>query len=427
MPEADDSIQILSHETITLCHQCDLLQRSPPLPVGGASRCRRCGQPLHRHRPDSLGRTLALTLTGLILFGIANAFPFLSFEMQGQASEVTLFSAVMDLYGQGQWAVASVVLFTSILAPGIQLLLLLVVLLALRRDRLPRGLPSLFRWLQTLTPWGMLDVLMIATLVAVVKLSGMADILIGTALFALAALIFVLAAAQAALDPDLVWERIPIDPASGLPSHANKRPLGCPVCELVVPEGDALQDGQRLRCPRCAGVLHARKPQSLQRTWALVITALVLYVPANTFPIMSVTSLGQTQSDTILSGVIYLIRHDMWPLALIVFIASVFVPLLKLLVLVYLMLSVHWRSTWRPRDRTRLYRATEAIGRWSMVDIYVVTLLVALVRLGNLASVEAEPGALFFCAVVIFTMLAATTFEPRLIWDAMESPHARQS
>jgi paraquat-inducible protein A len=149
-------------------------------------------------------------------------------------------------------------------------------------------------------------------------------------------------------------------------------------------------------------------------------------VPANLYPIMSVTSLGRTQSDTILSGVLFLVEHGMWPLAAIVFIASIFVPLLKLLILTFLLLSVQLGARWRPGDRTRLYRITEAIGRWSMVDVYVVTILVALVHLGNLASIRAEAGAVFFCAVVILTMFAAMSFDPRLIWDRLDQNNGKE-
>jgi len=164
-------------------------------------------------------------------------------------------------------------------------------------------------------------------------------------------------------------------------------------------------------------VLHRRKPQSIQRTWALIAAAAICLVPANLLPIMRVTSLGQVQSDTIMSGVIFLFGHGMWPLALIVFVASVFVPLMKLLLLIYLAASVQLGSRWRPRERTRLYRITEAVGRWSMVDIYVVAILVTMVQLGNLATIEAGPGAIFFAAVVVLTMFAAMAFDPRLIWD----------
>lgn len=174
-------------------------------------------------------------------------------------------------------------------------------------------------------------------------------------------------------------------------------------------------------CPRCGGALHFRKQRSLERTWALVIAAILCYLPANLFPVMTVISLGKRQSDTIMSGVVYLLMHHMWPLAIIIFIASVFVPLMKLVILVSLLISVHRRSSWRPVDRTRLYRLTEVIGRWSMVDIYVVTILVALVRLGNLATIEAGAGAVFFGAVVVLTILAAESFDPRLIWDTCET------
>jgi len=195
--------------------------------------------------------------------------------------------------------------------------------------------------------------------------------------------------------------------------------LSCGICHLLVrkPPGAADPAG---KCPRCGAALNSRKPHSIARTWALVIAALIFYVPANVLPITKVTSLGATQSDTIMSGVIYFIHSGMWPIALVIFVASVFVPVLKLLILLFLVISVQRRSQWRPKDRTRLYRITEAIGRWSMTDIFVVTILVALVHLGALANIEAQAGAVFFAAVVVITMLAAMSFDPRLIWDVKE-------
>lgn len=203
---------------------------------------------------------------------------------------------------------------------------------------------------------------------------------------------------------------------------ASQSLASCHDCSLLarVPGGHG---HAAARCPRCGAPLHARRTNSIHRTWALVISAAILYVPANLLPVMTVTSLGKTQSDTILSGVIYLLHHGMWPLALVVFVASVAVPLLKLGVLTYLLVSVQLRSTRRLVDRTRLYRITELVGRWSMVDIYVVTILVALVQLGALATIEAQMGAVYFGSVVVLTMLAAETFDPRLIWDPLEPAH----
>jgi paraquat-inducible protein A len=176
-------------------------------------------------------------------------------------------------------------------------------------------------------------------------------------------------------------------------------------------------------CPRCGAPVHTRKVGSLERTWAFLIAAAVCYLPANMLPVMKITSLGKGEASTIMGGVIYLFHHD-WPLAVIVFTASVFVPVLKIAILCFLLVSVHRRSRWRPAERTRLYRITEMIGRWSMVDIFVVTILVALVRLGSLASIDAKPGAVFFGAVVVLTMLAAESFDPRLIWDTSRRSRA---
>jgi len=198
----------------------------------------------------------------------------------------------------------------------------------------------------------------------------------------------------------------------------NQGLISCHSCHLL--SRSAGQDAI-MTCPRCGTRLHRRKPNSIKRTWALVVAAFIFYIPANLLPITIVVSLGQAQSDTIMSGVIYFIHSGMWPIALVIFVASVFVPLLKLIILVFLLITVQRKSSWRPKDRTRLYRITEVVGRWSMVDIFVVTILVALVKLGGLASIQAQPGAVFFCAVVVITLFAAMSFDPRLIWDTEES------
>jgi paraquat-inducible protein A len=153
----------------------------------------------------------------------------------------------------------------------------------------------------------------------------------------------------------------------------------------------------------------------------LVLASFILYLPANLLPITLTTTFGRApHSDTIMSGVLYFMRTGSWPIALVIFVASVFVPLMKMILLTFLLASVHLGWRWRPLERTRIYRLTELVGRWSMVDVYVVTILVALVKLGPWANVEAGPGAIYFSALVILTMLAADSFDPRLIWDQME-------
>jgi len=163
-----------------------------------------------------------------------------------------------------------------------------------------------------------------------------------------------------------------------------------------------------------------RKPNSIVRTWALVIAAIIFYIPANLIPVTRTTLLGSVQSDTILSGVVFFMQSGSWGIALIIFVASIIVPIAKLIVLSGLLISVQRCSGWRPEERTRLYRLTELVGRWSMLDVFVVTVLVALVRLGYLTTIEAQPGIIYFAAVVVITMVAAMTFDPRLIWDVLE-------
>ena len=391
------------------------------MPEGGTAKCSRCGALLSQHKPNSLERTLALTVTGLILFVVANLFPFLSFKLQAQVHETILITGVQELYHQGIWILATVVLLTTIIIPAAQMMGLLYVLVPLKLNRIPWKLREVFRFTQSLRPWAMLDVFTLGILVSIVKLGKMATIVPGIAAFAFMGLIFILAASMAVLDPHAVWERIKIQESTrGIPGGQTNL-IGCHTCHLLCRSPS--HELQGLTCPRCGTHLHRRKPNSIARTWALILAAAIFYVPANVLPITIVTSLGKKQADTIISGVIYFISTGMWPIGLVIFMASVFVPLLKLLALAYLSFSVQRKSVWRPVDRTKIYRMAEVVGRWSMVDIYVVTILVAMVNLGALANIEAGPAAVYFCSVVISTMFAAMSFDPRLIWDNCEENH----
>ena len=174
-------------------------------------------------------------------------------------------------------------------------------------------------------------------------------------------------------------------------------------------------------CTRCGALVHARRPDSLMRTWALLLTSAILYIPANLLPIMTVNSLGQGSPSTIMAGVIELVQHGMIPIAAVVFVASILVPTFKLVGIALLLFSVQRRQPLSARQRIIMYRFIEFIGRWSMLDIFVIAILVAVVNFGRIASIEANLGAVAFASVVVLTMLAAVTFDPRLIWDNTES------
>ena len=199
----------------------------------------------------------------------------------------------------------------------------------------------------------------------------------------------------------------------------------CHTCSLVSRSPDA----EDALCPRCGSPVHFRKPGSLGRTWAYLIAAIILYVPANALPMMLTSSLFGSSDDTIISGVLFLWEDGSWYLALIVFVASILVPVAKMAALFILLVSVQLhveRTPERQARLARLYRAIEAIGRWSMLDIYVVGLLATAVQLTALASVRAGPAALAFGAVVVLTMLATESFDPRLIWDPVAEADERR-
>jgi len=196
----------------------------------------------------------------------------------------------------------------------------------------------------------------------------------------------------------------------------------CGVCGLISRPAPGEQEG---RCPRCDEALAFRKPDSLQRTWAFLIAAAVCYIPANVLPVLTTTTAAGAESDTILQGVVLLWSPTGWPLSLIVLVASIMIPSAKILALAYLLISAQRGSVENNEQRVRLYRMVEFIGRWSMVDVFVDTFTAALIQLQPLMSVEPGPGLFFFAAVVVLTMLAVESFDPRLIWDAASASEVR--
>ena len=197
----------------------------------------------------------------------------------------------------------------------------------------------------------------------------------------------------------------------------------CPVCHQTVKISFPERKKVAL-CPRCGSEVHPRTPDSIQQTWALVIASIVFYIPANLLPMMHVQTFAGTESDTIISGVIYFMESGSYLIGFVIFVASIIVPSVKLIILIYLLISAQKLSCTRQRQRRHLYRLTEIVGRWSMVDVYVVGIMVALVHFGGLTEIKAGAGANFFLLVVIVTMFAAMRFDPRLIWDTKEC-HAK--
>lgn len=403
------------------CPDCDLVLEASHVDSHHIAFCPRCGTLLFKGRGHRIDRAIALQLAALILFVVANIFPFITFKMEGLEQLSHLSTGIIEFYKRGLWPLALLVALATIVFPLIKILGNLYVQFPLRRGRVFPGAAKVFRAVEMLRPWAMMEVFLLGVIVAYVKLVDFATIDLGPALYAFAGLIVIVTAADAVIEPREIWNGL--GPASGPQARsasaqrdAIARPHNlCHTCHYLDFSHPPLHD-----CPRCGSALHHRKPNSLTRSLALVITAAVLYIPANVFPVMTVISFGHGEADTILSGVKAFIAGGMWPLALLVFFASVTVPVLKLVGLTYLVLSVKFGWLWRPRDRTKLYRVVELVGRWSMIDVFMISILIALVKLGNLATIEPGIGATSFAGVVVITMIASHAFDPRLIWDQLE-------
>lgn len=405
-----------------VCDACGALQAMVPLAKELRAPCSNCGQALPIGVGPWIDKATALAVTAVVLFVSANVFTFLTLELVGTAQGITILSGVAALLAREQWVLASLVLVTIFLLPLFEAAALLFLLVPYRlRRRLP-GQIVVYRWLVRLQQWIMLDVFLLGVLVTTVKLGDSASLDIGPGLPLFFALVCVLQLAYWKIDKPNLWNWL--YPANCFTHRKNETLYDCELCHAMVGEGIVLE---QQRCPRCRARMHRRIPHSLQKTTALIAAATIMYIPANLLPIMEYNELGTNYNSTILAGVIDLARNDLWLVASVVFIASVMVPVAKLVMLTYLVWSVHRKETRAAQQRVVLFRVTEFIGRWSMVDVFVVTLLTAAVQFGLIGVVEPGAALLPFAAVVVLTMLAAQTFDPRLIWDNSTNVSVRQA
>ena len=316
---------------IIACHECDHFYFYELIPAGAKAKCQQCGSLLYRHIPDSLNRSLALYFTALILFLIANAFPFLSLELGGRVVENILFSSGWAMYELGMGELGVLIILTSILFPFIVITGMLYLLIPARMGTAAPFMAQVYRIVDSIGPWSLVGVFMLGVLIAIVKLQDLANVITGPSLIALALLLVVYTAARASFDPHDLWSSTK-HKSSGI-SHddiASRKILNCHTCGFL-----SLHTGELQTCDRCTSSLHHRKHNSIEATWALFASALILLIPANVYPVMTVIRFGQGEPSTILSGVLHLIESGMWGLAMIVFVASIVVPVMKLTILFF--------------------------------------------------------------------------------------------
>ena len=421
-PAASADSSSVSRRRLRVCHECDLLLALPPLKTGEKAICPRCNNTLVRRQAGAAERSLALAIATLIMLGLSLSFPFLGFSLQGFSNGIELSETVSSLVGFHQSLVALIILLTVLVLPLLYLSALSWLCVGIIRGQpLPKS-PLLARTLNYVTPWMMADVFVIGTLVSTIKIVGMAEVELGLSFWTVCGYALLLLFTSQSVDRDWLWQALdakPMAPTGGqLGQAAAAQGLtGCNTCGLV----NSITAGGR--CERCDEPLHPYQGVNTQTTLALLGAAMLMYIPANLYPIMITTSLGSTEPATILGGVLMFFQSGDWPIALIILIASIVVPVGKMLSLLWLCFVVQRQQQQHISrlNRNRLYRITEFIGRWSMVDVFVVAIMVALIHSGDLISIAPGSAALAFTLVVILTMLSAMMFDPRSIWQANAS------
>jgi len=407
---------VISSEQIA-CECCDLTVEVSTLTSGCKAHCPRCGHLLSSQTRNAFEKATAFAASALLFLILSLPYPFLAFQSQGREQQVSLLQSGYDLLVMGFPLLALLLFVFILLIPAFVLIAHLFILLPLLRGKAYSWSYGLARMLFTLHPWAMAEVFLIGVLVSLVKIAGMADLVIGMSFWAYLLFSLCLIITLSCVDRLQLWHALDIASSSLRKKQeyqyggAKEQGLqSCSCCGLIHEINEKV-------CQRCSSSLHSRLPYSIQRTWAFLITGALFYIPANLYPIMHTRLLGADEPSTILGGVVTLWQHGSYPIAMVIFVASVLIPVAKMLVLFWLAYSIQAGHQKRVNERTWMYRMTELIGRWSMIDVFVVAVLVSLVQVGELVSIAPGIAANAFAGVVILTMLSALSFDPRLIWD----------
>lgn len=385
VPHPDSATSTSATGQTVVCHECGLPVIVPLLISKQKAHCPRCSFHLTTYRDRAHQWVCALALTALFFFMASLPFEFLAFTVNGQSHQIALLNSIEILFAEDFAALGIIQAIAILVLPGTILLSVLYLTLPLQFGKSWPKSKWVARWVFRLLPWAMAEIFLIGTLVSLIKISALADIDIGPSFYAYVLFTLSMTIMLVYLDEHQLSVALKIN------TKHHIKPL--------------------------------QRSSSIQTTWALLLTAILLYIPANFLPIMITTTLGQAQPSTIIGGVVVLWQMGSYPIALIIFVASVLVPVAKLVILCWLNLSVQQRHLAHHHERMILYRFIEFIGRWSMIDVFVVAILVSLIQLGNVMSIQPGYAALAFCGVVITTMFAAINFDTRLIWQQEVQAH----
>ncbi|MCW8330920.1 paraquat-inducible protein A [Photobacterium sp. SDRW27] len=392
--------------TARLCPGCDLPVMPQVTQRGHSAYCPRCNTRLYRGGVSHFSSELAIAMTCLILFIPAHFFPLITIRLFGVMIPATLPSGTLTLASDFP-AVAILILFCSTIAPLLVSLSVVSAQVGLKLKHFRLFRTSLWM-IEHLKYWAMFDVFLVSLGISCFKVQDYADIYVGPGLYSLVLLQILMSLLITRISVNRYWEAWKPE----TDHKTNELEVHCHTCHLTQAHAES--------CVRCASSLYHRMPYSIQKTWAYLIAAAVFIFPANLFPISIFLNNGKRVEDTIFSGVASLIQSDMAGIAIIIFVASIVVPAAKILGLAFILLTIQFKREVNHLQRMKLYRVIQWIGKWSMMDLFVISLMVALIDRDQILDFTPGPGAIAFGVVVVLTMLSAESLDSRLIWDNYE-------
>jgi paraquat-inducible protein A len=392
------------------CSDCGTLQDLPLLTERSVATCPVCRNPLESRTGRNLTVAALSSAATFVLLIPANVLPLMQVSVLGMTRDSRIVSGVRALW-EHQWVIVALLVAALVIVLPLLRFAMLSVVLGLVRARLrPPWLGKVFRWTLQLDQWAMPDVFLLGCAVGYSRIRANLPVAIqsGGICLIVAALLCMLT--RAALDKRTVWRAIAPERT---PPEEPAAVIACVACELVLP-----LEAQGRPCPRCGLRLSSRKPYAVMRSLALVIAGFVLFFPANLLPMNIDTQLGERVTHRIVDGIRELFNAGLYPLGVLIFCTSIAIPLVKLAGLSWCMLSVWRRSATALPLKTTTYRFVDEIGRWSCIDVFTIAVFVPLLQFDGLLTSRAAPGAVAFILVVVLTMWASRTFDPRLMWDA---------
>lgn len=401
---------VIGFIVIIACKQCDRLVQVEQLSTQQKATCPNCGAHLITCRQNLSQWNMAFAITSL-LFLFTSLYPsFISFSQHGLTQQISLWQACILLSEKYNAVLAGLFLFTILLMPVYVCLLTLIShskLWPKLRLSIARKLTKSFSYI---TPLNLADIFLVAVLVSAFKLMSLADLTLGYGFWAYVLFVICFIELLTLVDESELWERQqcqfePVEHLCGQSAMLNKL-RRCHICNQLSHEDT---------CPRCEAKTYFRKPNSMERATIWMLTALILLIPANLLPIMDTINLGQHTPATIFSGIVIMWKSGSYPIASLIFLASICIPIVKAILLFYLIAQTS--KCHSPKKASQLYRLLEIIGKWSMIDVFVVIVLVSLVQLGNVLTVEPMIGIVFFTTMVLCQMIAVHSFDPRILWD----------